>query len=127
MNQSRAATRSGGSRASDDPRLVLDIKGGTLAPGTPLIVWGRNSPASPNQLWTLTSDGYLQCRADPDLVLDVQGGDLVPGTPLIVWGRNSPRSPNQMWALGRDGHLLVGPEHSGAHHGRSGHEGNNRR
>lgn len=38
------------SYTTDNSKLVLDIQGGTLTPGRPLIIWGANSPPSLNQL-----------------------------------------------------------------------------
>lgn len=78
--------------------LVLDVQGGNTNPGTPVIVYPQNSPASRNQLWTVTRDGYIQSQLG-NLFLDVRGSNTNPGTPVIIYSRNSPASNNQLWTL----------------------------
>jgi Ricin-type beta-trefoil lectin domain-like len=88
------------------PNLVIDVKGGTATPGTPLQVWTRNSPPSPNQLWTFVPfvsgapvpQGFIQSLLHPNLVIDIRGGVLKRGTPLQIWTKNPPASSgNQQW------------------------------
>ncbi|GHO87410.1 thiol-activated cytolysin C-terminal domain-containing protein [Dictyobacter formicarum] len=101
----QSAANSSLSTAPGSTNLVLDITGGTLTPGTPVEIWSTNFPTSPNQLWTLTSDGYIANKSNPNLVLDIKGGALTPGTPIIVWSKNQPASPNQLWTLTSDGYI----------------------
>ena len=91
--------------AASTSTLVLDIKGGNLTAGTPIIVWTENIPTSPNQIWMFTNDGHIRCSSNPNLVLDIEGGNLNPGTQVIVWSENFPASPNQLWLRTGDGHI----------------------
>lgn len=91
--------------ASSTSTLVLDIKGGNLTPGTPVIVWSENVPSSPNQVWVFNTDGHIRCKSNPNLVLDIEGGILNSGRQVIVWTENFPASSNQLWFLTGDGHI----------------------
>lgn len=85
--------------------LVLDITHGTLTPGTPVQIYPTNQPPSPNQHWTLTSDGYIENQSTPNLVLATKGGTVTLGAPVIVSSKNTPATPDQLWTLTSDGYI----------------------
>jgi len=72
---------------SENPRRVLDLKGSSPAPGTPIICWPRNSPDTSNQKWYVTkfNGGYNFQALDPPsnaFVGSIGPGEPVTGTPL---------------------------------------------
>jgi ricin-type beta-trefoil lectin protein len=78
-------------------RQVLDVPGGNTAPGTRVQIYPKNTPATLNQLWLWTLEGYIVSGLNPNLVLDVVGGNTTPGTPVQIFPRNTSITANQLW------------------------------
>jgi hypothetical protein len=78
--------------------LVIDIKGASTAPVTPLIAYPRKSTGTDNQLWYIDADGYIVSKLN-GYVIDIKGGVGTAGTELIAYPKNSPQSKNQLWSL----------------------------
>ncbi|MFN8489011.1 MAG: LamG-like jellyroll fold domain-containing protein [Caldilineaceae bacterium] len=75
---------------------VLDISGADTSLGAAVIAYPKNNPTSANQLWYVTTEGYIQSKLN-GYVLDVLGFNQAAGAPLGVWARNVPNSNNQQW------------------------------
>lgn len=71
---------------------------GNPTPGTPVILGNQNSPATPNQLWTVDGSGHIRSRLAADLVLDIKYGSREAGAELIVWPQAKPDSNNQIFS-----------------------------
>jgi len=84
--------------------LVVDVKGGGTASGTPLDAWPQNSPASANQLWKyepvgpVPPQGFIQSLLGDNLVIDLKGEKTAKGTTLDVWPQGSGKA-TQLWFL----------------------------
>lgn len=81
-------------RAADGGALALDVRGGLLANGTPLQLWGANDTAA--QCWYLESpksveDGVYGMASSlaGDRSLDISGADVATGANAQVWSTNS--------------------------------------
>jgi len=48
---------------------VLDVRGGNKNPGANVIVYGKNSPPSKNQLWYTDQQGFIRAALN-DFALD---------------------------------------------------------
>ena len=48
---------------------VLDVRGGNKAPGAHVIVYGKHSPPSKNQMWYLDQQGFIRSALN-DFALD---------------------------------------------------------
>jgi hypothetical protein len=113
---------------SKDPALVLDIKGGKTAPGTPVQVYAKKATGSAeqnnkakNQLWQWLAQPqvppapgrlpfqddsqFIQSVLDSKLVLDIKGGKSDPGASLQVYSTKQIKSyedyvkaANQLWS-----------------------------
>jgi len=77
--------------------LVLDIKGGDIKAGTPVIQWPKKDHDNRNQKWIFTDDHFIASAADNNLVLDVEGG-VGEGRKLIIWTKKHHDNDNQKWA-----------------------------
>ncbi|MBF6333298.1 RICIN domain-containing protein [Nocardia transvalensis] len=80
---------------------VLDVEGGSTAPGAAIIVWDRKSSDYDNQLWRY-DEGFIVNKKS-GLCLEVPGyeggGGIKPGTSLVQAARREqPDSLNQLWA-----------------------------
>jgi len=88
-----------------DTGFVLDVQGGRIHKGTPIILWHKkdNYEAS-NQKWVLTPDGFIHILGHHHLVLDVEnnGGH---GSRVILWDRKHHDNLNQKWNF--EGHFIV--------------------
>jgi hypothetical protein len=85
---------------------VIDISGGSTAPGTGLDSWPPNGPnGSANQLWQFfpnaSSPGYYLITSQLNgNAIDISGGSTANGTGLDSWPPNGPNgSANQLWEL----------------------------
>src|ERR1017187_1946395 len=85
---------------------VIDIVGGSTAPGTGLDSWPTNGPnGSANQLWQFVPDAagsgyYLITSKLNGNAIDILGGSAANGTGLDSWPPNGPNGgANQLWAL----------------------------
>jgi hypothetical protein len=61
---------------SDLHGKVIDVKAGNQSPGTPVIMWTKNSPPSKNQLWYADPQGFIRATLN-DFALDAQSGQNV--------------------------------------------------
>ena len=85
--------------------LVLDIAGPSRAPGTPVHVWGRYSPAVPNQQWA-RAGALLQSAYAAGQCLGAAGP--YPGAQLAIYACNA-SSPLQAFAYSAASGLLSLP------------------
>jgi len=85
--------------------LVLDVKGGVLQPGAPVIVWERKHGDNANQLWRFTPDGFIENVAS-GLVLDIEGGGRA-GAKLIVYQKKHGNAENQRWRYDQSSETFV--------------------
>jgi hypothetical protein len=81
---------------------VLDVKGGDKSPGTPAIMWAKNSPASKNQLWYADEHGYIRSVLT-DFALDAETGKNVHLQPFNG-------GPTQQWVV--DGNSIKNKSNS---------------
>lgn len=86
--------------------FVLDIEGSNKAPGSPVIAYPKNAPASDNQLWAFTPEGYIESKLN-GFVLDVKASSKEAGAPVIAYPKNAPATPNQLWTLGSGGYIVT--------------------
>ncbi len=83
---------------------VLDIKGASKAPVSPVVSYPRNAPGNTaNQEWVLVPAGdgkhfFIQSRLN-DMVLDIEGANTKPGARIITYPRKAAGTDNQQWAL----------------------------
>lgn len=85
--------------------LVLDISGPSRAPGTPVHVWGRYSPAVPNQQWA-RAGALLQSAYAAGLCLGAAGP--YPGAQVAIYACNT-SSPLQDFSYSAASGLLSLP------------------
>jgi hypothetical protein len=80
--------------------FVLDIAGGSTAPGAAIIAFPKNGAnGTPNQKWTLGAGGLLVSQLD-NFVVDIAGGSTAPGAPIIAFPKNGAGgTANQLWTL----------------------------
>jgi hypothetical protein len=84
---------------------VIDVLGGSTAPGTPLDAYPPNSPdGSPDQLWNLVPDpngsGYYFIQSVLNgFVIDIRGASSTPGTSLDAYPMKTAGTQNQLWNL----------------------------
>eukprot|EP00092_Neocalanus_flemingeri_P106042 GFUD01136004.1.p1 GENE.GFUD01136004.1~~GFUD01136004.1.p1 ORF type:complete len:564 (-),score=128.68 GFUD01136004.1:256-1947(-) len=82
---------------------VLDIKGGTLASGTEVILWSKHGGS--NQRWYIKHEDrhfFIASHINKDLVLDVAGSSK--GGKLLGWPVT--RNDNQLWSMDKMGHMI---------------------
>ncbi len=79
----------------------IDASGAGITNGTPIILWDQSGDA--NQMWSLTSEGYIESSLDTSKCLDIQNGAAVNGTPIILYEKTG--NPNQKWFLDSNGYL----------------------
>ena len=84
--------------------FVMDVHGGNTNPGTDVIVYPQNNPASSNQLWTIDNQGYIVSQSS-SLVLDFEGDSTAPGTHMVMEARD-PNAVRQRWTVTSDGHIV---------------------
>jgi hypothetical protein len=79
--------------------LALDVSGGNVVSGNPVVVWTKKALASAaNQLWVYNStDGTITPNSKNTLALDVP--NTVSGTRITLYYRKAPPTPtdNQQW------------------------------
>ena len=86
----------------DHQDKVLDITASTK--GKSLSAYFNRF--TPNQLWRMTTRGYLQSQTKDNLVADISGGNKDPGASVIGWEKKSTeQSINQFWTF-EDGRLI---------------------
>ena len=86
----------------DHQDKVLDITASTK--GKSLSAYRNHF--TPNQLWRMTTRGYLQSQTKDNLVADISGGNKDPGASVIGWEKKSTeQSINQFWTF-EDGRLI---------------------
>ncbi|HEX2569486.1 MAG TPA: RICIN domain-containing protein [Polyangia bacterium] len=82
--------------------FVLDVKGASRAPLTPIIAYPQKQQGSENQQWELVPAGgpyyYIRSRLN-GFVLDIQGASRAPQAPIIAYPQNRPSTDNQLWEL----------------------------
>ena len=78
---------------------VLDI--GASKKGNSLSAYYNNF--TPNQLWRMSTRGYLKSETKDSLVADISGGNKDPGASVIGWVKND--GNNQKWTF-EDGLLI---------------------
>jgi hypothetical protein len=89
--------------ASKQTGEVIDVKGASPTPGTPLIAYPRKATGTDNQLWMLvpsSNPGYYFIKSkQTGEVIDVSGANPAPGTPLIAYPQKTSGTDNQLWQL----------------------------
>ena len=83
---------------------VIDIAGGSITPGTPLVSNPQKSSDAFSQLWQFFEDpagsGYcFIMSAYYGYVIDVQGGSKAPGTALDAYPQKPTGTDNQLWRI----------------------------
>jgi hypothetical protein len=78
---------------------VLDI--GASKKGNSLSAYHNNF--TPNQLWRMSTRGYLESETKDSLVADISGGNKDLGASVIGWVKND--GNNQKWTF-EDGRLI---------------------
>src|SRR5438270_13355990 len=84
--------------------FVLDVQGGSTAPGTPVITFPKKTSGTDNQLWRLDDNGFLVSKLT-GFVLDIRGANPSPGTPVIAFPRKTSGTQNQQWSLVHEGFI----------------------
>jgi hypothetical protein len=89
--------------------LVINVQGGSTAPGTPLILYpAPTGGATPNELWIPTLEPpspngsyfFLRSKLAAANVMDVRGASTQPGTPVQLFTQNPPGyDDDQLWQL----------------------------
>lgn len=88
---------------------VLDIKGASTDPNTPIISYPQKTTGTDNQLWELIPTGpkdsaggqsqyYIKSKLN-GYVLDIESSNTAPKAPIISYPINAPASNNQIWQL----------------------------
>ena len=83
----------------DHQDKVLDITASTK--GESLSAYYNRF--TPNQLWRMSTRGYLQSQTEDNLVADISGGNKDPGSSVIGWEKHD--GNNQFWTF-EDGRLI---------------------
>ncbi|QSQ19133.1 hypothetical protein JY651_27705 [Pyxidicoccus parkwayensis] len=78
--------------------LLLNVSGGSSAPGTQVIVWTPQGSGSINDLWRLTPSGYIVSALSPELVLGL--GTYANGVQPVVTCEVKVGDDTQLWTLG---------------------------
>jgi len=82
-------------------KLVLDVQGGNLVAGTPIIVWPKKDNDNANQQWIVGFDGFVSLAASPELVIGVETGE----GHVVLMERIEADNVHQKWA--REGDFFV--------------------
>ncbi|GHH04525.1 RICIN domain-containing protein [Comamonas sp. JC664] len=72
-------------------KLVLNISGNSMAPGTRTILWTQGGQ---NSIWRYTLDGFIESQLNPDLVLSIDYTNNV-----VVYPKQKTNNAFQRWAL----------------------------
>lgn len=93
-------------RLQEKPELRLNIKGGKLEAGDPLVLW----PCSPqsHELFDISPDGLIKLQANPQFCLNAEGGASA-GTRIVTWPceHGGIRAEHEEFSLGADGRLRL--------------------
>lgn len=82
---------------------VLDVTGANPAPGTPVVVWPKNKPASANQLWLIDPLGGTIVSKLNGLFLDAGADWPAPGAQVVVNPKQPAPAYRQTWAKTDEG------------------------
>jgi len=89
----------------EKPELRLNVKGGGMEPGDPLVLW----PCSPHmhEIFNITG-GSIHLVANMDLCLNAEAG-VSRGTRIITWpcAQDGVKVPHEDFVLGADGRIRV--------------------
>ncbi|WDE00963.1 RICIN domain-containing protein [Thalassomonas actiniarum] len=88
---------------------VLDIKGASTEPATPIINYPQKSSGTDNQLWTREPTGpkdpaggqsqyFIKSKLNGN-VLDISGNNTAPVTQIISYPQKSSGTDNQVWKI----------------------------
>jgi hypothetical protein len=70
----------------------------SLKPPVQLTISPKSIPQTPDQQWSMDTDGHLVCKSN-SLVVDIQGSSQAADTPVIIFQKNDALTPNQQWHL----------------------------
>lgn len=79
---------------SRNSNLVLDVQGGSLSAGTPIILWPKKDSDNSNQQWLVDSEGFVSLAARPELVL---GYEKDGERQVILQERKESENHHQKW------------------------------
>lgn len=97
--------RSGAIELIANPALRLNVKGGAMKEGDPLILWPCS--AQKHELFDM-ADGVIKLRTNPVLCLNAEGGPNI-GARIVTWpcAHRGTTDPNEEFSLGRDGRIRL--------------------
>lgn len=98
-------TKAGVVQFVENRELHLNVKGGAMAAGDPLILWPCS--AQSHEIFDL-GDGVITLRVNPLLCLNAKGG-VWKGTAIVTWpcSHRGRREANEEFTLGEDGRIRL--------------------
>lgn len=86
---------------AENPKLRLNVQGGEIKEGAPLILWPCS--AGNNEIFDFADNGLIKLRANPEYCLNAEGG-AVDGAKIITWpcAQSGVPNPNEAFEHGKD-------------------------
>src|SRR3954449_7568329 len=80
--------------------FVLDVQGSDPSSGSSIITWPEKTTDAQNQLWSMTSDGYI--------ISQLNGYALTLSEEATIFAQpvDDPSYPDQLWSVTNDGYIV---------------------